>query len=72
MNAAKQISESLGRGSEITLLTSDGVIRTADPQSAGPRIDEITVGGTPINVDSLVSRALRISSDSTLANRQIV
>lgn len=72
MNAAKQITESLGRGSEITLLTSDGMIRTADPQSAGPRIDEITVGGTPINVDSLVSRALRISSDSTLANRQIV
>jgi len=72
MNAAKQITESLGRGSEITLLTSDGMIRTADPQSAGPRIDEISVGGTPMNLDSLVSRALRISSDSTLANRQIV
>lgn len=72
MNAAKQITESLGRGSEITLLTSDGMIRTTDPQSAGPRIDEITVGGAPINVDSLVSRALRISSDSSLANRQIV
>lgn len=72
IDAAKQITESLGRGSEVTLLTSDGTIRTADPQSAGPRIDEIAVGGTPINVDSLVSRALRISSDSTLANRQIV
>jgi len=72
MKAAKQITESLGRGSEITLLTSDGMIRTADPQSAGPRIDEISVGGAPMNLDSLVSRALRISSDSTLANRQIV
>lgn len=71
-DAAKQITESLGRGSEITLLTSDGMIRTADPQSVGPRLDEITVGGAPMNVDSLVSRALRISADSTLANRQIV
>jgi len=71
-DAAKQITESLARGSEITLLTSDGMIRTADPQSAGPRIDEITVGGAPMNVDSLVSRALRISADSSLANRQIV
>jgi hypothetical protein len=48
------------------------MIRTADPQSVGPRLDEITVGGAPMNVDSLVSRALRISADSTLANRQIV
>jgi len=71
-DAAKQITESLGRGSEITLLTSDGMIRTADPQSVGPRLDEITVGGAPMNVDSIVSRALRISADSTLANRQIV
>lgn len=72
LEAAKQITETLARGSEITLLTGDGVIRTADPQSARSRIDEITVGGAPLNIDGLVSRALRISSDSPLANRQIV
>jgi hypothetical protein len=72
LDAAKQITETLARGSEITLLTGDGLSRTADPQSARSRIDEITVGGAPLNIDGLVSRALRISSDSPLANRQIV
>ena len=70
--ATRRITETLGRGSEITLLASDGTVVLTDPQSVGTRLRELAVGGSPLDLDSLLSRAMRVSADSSLANRQIV
>jgi hypothetical protein len=70
--ATRRITETLGRGSEITLLASDGAVVLTDPQSVGTKLNELAVGGSPLDLDSLLSRAMRISADSSLANRQIV
>jgi hypothetical protein len=72
IDAARQITGALARGSEITLLTSDTLVRSGDPQATLAHLDGITVGGGPLELDALLSRALRVVSESTMANRQIV
>jgi len=72
IEAARRITESLGRGSEITILASDGMAVLTDPQSVATKLNDLGVGGGPLDLDSLISRAMRVSADSSLANRQIV
>ena len=72
VEAARRVTGELGRGSEITVLTSDGEVRRGDPQSIRMALDELTVGGPPLEIDRLVSQALRLAAESSLAHRQIV
>ena len=72
VEAARRITSELGRSSEITVLTSDGVVRRGDPQSIQTLLSEVTVGGPALEIDRLVSQALRLAAESSLATRQIV
>ncbi len=72
VDAARQITATLGRDSEITLVTSDGIVRSGDPQSIRSQLGEVSVGGPAFELDRLVSQTLRIAAESRLANRQIV
>ncbi len=72
VEAARRVTGELGRGSEITVLTSDGAVRRGDPQSIRMALDELTIGGPPLEIDRLVSQALRLAAESSLAHRQIL
>ena len=69
---ALEITRSLGRGSEITVLTSDGLSRSSDPAGIANRLAEIEVGGGPLALESLLGRALRVVAESSFSTRQIV
>ena len=72
VEAARRITRELSRSSEITVLTSDGALLRGDPQSIHTQLSEVTVGGPALEIDRLVSQALRLAAESSLATRQIV
>lgn len=72
IDAARRVIAEHGRGSEVTILTSDGVVRSGDPQSIRQQLGEVALGGPALDIDRLVSQAVRVAAESRLANRQIV
>lgn len=72
VEAARRVVGSLGRGSEITLVSGDGRSTTSDAQGILRRLDRLRIGGGSLDLDDLVGRGLRALADSSLSNRQIV
>jgi hypothetical protein len=71
LNAARTIAGSIARGSEITLLTSDGQTLLTSPVEIEAALQRVRIGGGPFDLESLLGRALVRLSDSSYASRQI-
>jgi len=72
LRAVDRIVGSLARGSEITLLTSDGTVRAAAPDAIAVQLAEIRPGGASFDLESLVGKAIGVASQSPLPDRQIL
>lgn len=72
VEAVRAIVGSLARGSEVVLLTSDGMSRVTDPAQIGSQLDQLRPGGRPFELDTLLGKAIAVLSQSAMANRQIV
>lgn len=72
VRAIEEITASLARGSEVTLLTSDGSVFRGSPVQVADHLREIRPGGNPFDLEALVGAAIGEMSQSPLPDRQIV
>lgn len=72
VETVRAIAGSLARGSEVVLLTSDGMSRVTDPAGIDSQLDQLRPGGGPFELDTLLGKAIGVLSQSAMANRQIV
>ncbi len=79
IQSAEQVVAALPRGSDVTLVTSAAIGNESsdsapriDPQAVLDRLRAMRAGGRPLEIESLLSEALRTSSTATTERRQIV